>query len=74
MAAETRGDRIRLVHGAVRGRVRFEVAGLYRAPATARALERELEGVTGVRRVSANVLTGRLLVIYLPSRAERSTR
>ena len=52
------------VHTRVRGRVRFEVAGLYRAPALKRELERGLSKIDGVRVVQANILTGRVLVVF----------
>jgi Ca2+-transporting ATPase len=48
------------------GRIRLDVAGLYRSPRTQTLLEGRLGAIDGVRRVSANVLTGRLLVVYAP--------
>ena len=53
------------VHSRVRGRVRFDVQGLYRSPSLKQRLERGLiETHRGIRRAEANVLTGRLLVMH----------
>lgn len=59
-------DHLALVHASVAGRARFEVAGLYRSDQVKQRIENALNNVTGVNRVKANVLTGRLLVIYQP--------
>ena len=68
MPREATSDLIRAVHDTVRGRIRFEVAGLYRSADLARALVRHLEQVAGVRSVKASALTGRVLIVYRPSR------
>ena len=57
---------LRAVHHSVRGRTRLEVPGLYRAPVIKRKVEAGLHSVAGVRRAQANVLTGRMLVLYDP--------
>jgi Ca2+-transporting ATPase len=54
------------VHTSVAGRTRFEVAGLYRSPRIKEKLETELSAVSGINRVTANSLTGRVLVLYDP--------
>ena len=57
---------IRLVHASVPGRVRLEVGGLYRSPGLKRQLEEHLLAAEGIRSASANIRTGRLLLVYLP--------
>ena len=57
---------VRLVHTSVTGRMRLAVAGLYRSAGMKRKLEDALRALTGVRRVEANILTGRLLVVFVP--------
>jgi Ca2+-transporting ATPase len=59
-------DLVRPVHNRVRGRIRFEVVGLYRARPLKRVLERRLGEIGGVEAVQASTLTGRLLVVYSP--------
>jgi Ca2+-transporting ATPase len=54
------------VHARVRGRTRFEVAGLYRSERIKQKLESVLTGVNGISRVAANVRTGHMLVLYGP--------
>ncbi len=54
---------IRLVHH-LRGRARFEVAGLRRSALHARHLERGLLRAPGITRASASPVTGRVLVFY----------
>lgn len=65
-AASPVSEHLALVHASVAGRTRFEVAGLYRCNRIKQRLESVLNDVNGVQRVTANVLTGRLLVIYQP--------
>ena len=55
------------VHARVRGRVRLRVSGLYRSQRLKQVLEAALVDVDGVRDVQANILTGRLLVIFTPA-------
>jgi Ca2+-transporting ATPase len=50
----------------VRGRARLDVSGLYRSPQLKQLLEQALAGIDGIRSIQANVLTGRLLVVYAP--------
>lgn len=55
---------VTVVHDRVRGRTRFEVLHLYRNPAFAEQLEVSLRAVPGILSVSANPLTGRVLIRY----------
>ncbi len=57
-------DQLALVHSSVAGRSRFEVAGLYRSRHIKQKLESALAAFNGVHQVSANQLTGKLLVLY----------
>ena len=59
-------DHIALVHAGVTGRVRLEIAGLYRSVRTKQKLETELNEVNGINRVTANNLTGRVLILHDP--------
>jgi Ca2+-transporting ATPase len=52
------------VHVVVPGRARFRVAGLYRSPARKHAIERGLAAHHQVNRVSANPLTGNVLIEF----------
>jgi hypothetical protein len=49
---------------AIRGRARFKVAGLRGDQALAGDLERELWKYEGITRVSANAISGRVLVLF----------
>lgn len=53
-----------LIHGAVAGRVRYKVAGLYAAPSVKRLLEVELAAYAPIQRVSASTRTGTVLVTF----------
>jgi Ca2+-transporting ATPase len=55
------------VHAGVPGRIRLEVSGLYRSKDTKRQLEDRLGEIDGVYKVEANILTGRLLLVYDPA-------
>lgn len=57
---------VRAVHDAVRGRTRYKVAGLYRCQSFKAYLEIKLAQHHSVRYVSANVLTGNVLVLFDP--------
>ncbi|MEA3274233.1 MAG: HAD-IC family P-type ATPase [Pseudomonadota bacterium] len=57
---------VKAVHAGVRGRIRLEVSGLYRSPPLKEQLEGSLTQADGICSAEANVLTGRLLVIYGP--------
>ncbi len=70
MSRPSKSRQIRAVHSAVPGRMRIEVAGLYRATNLAQMLERELCARADVRSAKANVLTGRMLIVYQPSSTE----
>ena len=48
------------------GRLRAEVNGLRGNPRLAERAERDLRALAGVRRVEANPLTGRVLILYEP--------
>jgi P-type Ca2+ transporter type 2C len=52
------------VHVVVPGRARFHVRGLYHSPALKHAIERELALRNQINRVSANPLTGNVLVAF----------
>lgn len=67
VAAEVPG--VRVVHAALPGRVRLHLASLRRAPALAAAAEQGLAAIPGVQRVSANVRTGSILVLFDPALA-----
>ena len=55
---------VQVIHTAVAGRVRFKVDGLYRSEALKRFLEAQLARLQEVTHVSANALTGNLLVCF----------
>ncbi len=59
-------------HCDVPGRVRLSVAGLFRNPQRKLEMEQAVGRITGVSRVSANPLTGSVLVFYDPSVLELS--
>ncbi|MHB9075468.1 MAG: cation-translocating P-type ATPase [Desulfobaccales bacterium] len=55
---------VQAIHTAVAGRVRFKVDGLYRSEALKRFLEAQLARLQEITHVSANALTGNLLVCF----------
>jgi Ca2+-transporting ATPase len=55
---------VQTVHTAVKGRARFRVLGLYRSEALKQRLESHLSNIDGISQVSANVLTGNVLVVF----------
>ena len=55
---------IEAIHTAVAGRARYRVSGLYRDESLKRLLEVRLARIKAISRVSANPLTGTLLVCY----------
>lgn len=57
---------VRMIHNAVRGRIRYKVTGLYRRLALKLYLEARLSRHHDVDRVSANTLTGNILVLFDP--------
>lgn len=59
---------VRLVHVAVEGRARLQVQGLYRCDPLRHKLESALRKHAAIREASANVLTGRVLIIFDPAR------
>ncbi|HEU4854734.1 MAG TPA: cation-transporting P-type ATPase, partial [Nitrosospira sp.] len=59
---------VRIVHAAVEGRARLEVEGLYRCGPVRHKLESALRKHVAIREASANVLTGRVLIIFDPAR------
>lgn len=59
---------VSVLHAAVPGRARLRVAGLQNRPDLKAALETELAGTDGIRRVSANVVTSTLLIHFEPGR------
>ncbi|MCB1756632.1 MAG: HAD-IC family P-type ATPase [Gammaproteobacteria bacterium] len=62
--SEACADFVKSVHAAVPGRVRFEVAGLYRNPSAKAQLESRLAETNVFRTIKASVLTGRVLLIF----------
>jgi len=57
---------LRIVHNAVPGRIRYKVTGLHRCEEMRDFLVSNLARTEPVERVSANVLTGNILVIFDP--------
>jgi Ca2+-transporting ATPase len=55
---------IEAIHTAVAGRARYRIPGLYRDESLKRLLEIRLARIKAITRVSANSLTGTLLVCY----------
>jgi Ca2+-transporting ATPase len=55
---------VQAIHTAVAGRVRFKVDGLYRSETLKRFLEAQLTRLQEITHVSANALTGNLLVCF----------
>ena len=55
---------VEMLHSAVKGRVRYKVTGLYRSESLKRQIEFDLSHFDGIGGVSANVLTGNVLVIF----------
>jgi Ca2+-transporting ATPase len=53
-----------VAHGAVKGRTRFRLGGLYRSDALRRHLESALAATAGIREVAASATTGTVLVQY----------
>ncbi|MGC8659763.1 MAG: HMA2 domain-containing protein, partial [Desulfomonilaceae bacterium] len=58
---------IREIHNTIEGRVRFKVKGLYRSEHLKRTIESRLPECNFVYSVSANVLTGNVLVRFDPT-------
>jgi P-type Ca2+ transporter type 2C len=57
---------VRVVHAAVKGRLRLHVPWLRHNPRAARALEAGLSGHAGISSVSASLYTGNILVLFGP--------
>jgi Ca2+-transporting ATPase len=55
---------VQAIHTAVAGRVRYKVDGLYRSETLKRFLEAQLARLQEITHVSANALTGNLLVCF----------
>lgn len=55
---------VQAVHTVVHGRARYKVKGLYRSEPLKKLLESRLSEVEGIEEVSANALTGNLLVLF----------
>lgn len=60
--------RVHVIHAEVKGRARLEVSGLYRCEPVRLRIESALVRDAGIRQVRANVLTGRVLVVFDPAR------
>lgn len=67
-------QRVRVVHAVVRGRARFEVNGLYRCEPVRLRIESALGRDAGIRQVTANVLTSRVLIVFDPIRGIEEIR
>ncbi len=52
------------IHTAVRGRARYRVVGLRGSESLKKLLEHKLSEISGITRVSANPLTGNVLVLF----------
>jgi P-type Ca2+ transporter type 2C len=61
-------ETVHVVHAAVEGRVRLKVQSLYRCEPLRRKLESALPRHDAIRHASANVLTGRVLIVFDPAR------
>ncbi|HEV7929728.1 MAG TPA: cation-transporting P-type ATPase, partial [Nitrosospira sp.] len=59
---------MQVIHAEVKGRARLKVSGLYRCEPVRLRIESALVRGAGIRQVNANVLTGRVLVVFDPSR------
>ena len=57
---------VEVIHDAVRGRVRYKIKGLYRSMALKYRLEMLLSTTSEISHVSANILTGNILIIFDP--------
>lgn len=55
---------VQTIHKTVTGRARFKVKRLYRSEPVKRLLESNLSRVEGIDRISANPLTGNVLVLF----------
>ncbi len=58
---------VRVVHSVVDGRARLEVQGLYRCKPVKVSIESGLGRHPAVRQATANVLTGRVLIVFDPA-------
>jgi Ca2+-transporting ATPase len=67
-ASVVSGPLVLPIHTAVKGRARLRVAPLHRSPDLKKALESQLSGKNGIRSVSANILSGNILVLFDPDR------
>ncbi len=59
---------IQAIHTTVKGRARYRLDELYRSVALSRYLERSLSQQTDIRKVTANPLTGNILVKFNPDK------
>src|SRR5919199_1664892 len=66
---ETRTPVVQAIHTAVKGRARYKVNGLEHSEALKTYLEFRLLESEGIRQVSANPITGNILVIFNPVRS-----
>ena len=57
---------VNVIHDSVRGRVRYKIKGLYRSTAFKYRLEMLLSASPEINHVSANILTGNVLIIFDP--------
>jgi P-type Ca2+ transporter type 2C len=61
---------VQAIHIAVPGRARYRIVSLYRSTSLGRLLEQQLSRIDGINSVSANPLTGTVLVFF---NSDRST-
>ena len=61
-------ERVNIIHAKVKGRARLKVDGLYRCEPVKFRIESSLVRDAGIQTVFANVLTGRVLVVFDPSK------
>jgi Ca2+-transporting ATPase len=63
------GHQIQILHQSAPGRLRLKVSGLYRSDKTKSRLERQISGLRSVESVTANPLTGNVLIHFDVSQA-----
>ncbi|MEQ8468121.1 HAD-IC family P-type ATPase [Coleofasciculus sp. E1-EBD-02] len=61
-------NHIQAIHTRVNGRARYKVNALYHSPSLKKYLERQLSDRAEIRQISANPLTGNLLVLFNPDK------
>jgi Ca2+-transporting ATPase len=59
-----RSPAVRIIHSSVKGRARFSIDGLYRSEALKKHLESNLGTISSIISISANMITGNMLVFF----------